>query len=69
VARVGGHPLNIVELPRREGDLGMLIACSDRLKQVLDWQPQYDDLDFIVRTALLWERKMVSKRVPLSSVA
>lgn len=69
VARVDGHPLNIVELPRRAGDLGMLIACSDRLKQVLDWQPQYDDLDFIVRTALLWERKMASKPAPLSSVA
>jgi len=69
VARVGGHPLNIVELPRREGDLAMLIACSDRLKRVLDWQPQYDDLDFIVRTALLWERKMVAMRPPLSSVA
>lgn len=69
VARVGGHPLNIVELPRREGDLAKLIACSDRLKQVLDWHPQYDDLDFIVRTALLWERKMVSRHAPLSSVA
>jgi len=69
VARVGGQPLNIVELPRREGDLAKLIACSDRLKKVLDWQPQYDDLDFIVRTALVWERKLVSKRMPLSSVA
>lgn len=69
VARVGGHPLNIVELPRREGDLAMLIACSDRLKQVLDWHPQYDDLDFIVRTALTWERKMVGERARLTSVA
>lgn len=69
VARVGGHPLNIVEFPRRDGDLAMLIACSDRLKQVLDWHPQYDDLDFIVRTALTWERKMVSQHAPLSSVA
>ncbi|WP_222615702.1 UDP-glucose 4-epimerase GalE [Dyella telluris] len=69
VARVGGHPLNIVELPRREGDLAMLIACSDRLKQVLDWHPQYDDLDFIVRTALTWERKMVGEHARLSSVA
>ena len=68
VARVGGAPLNIVELPRREGDLAKLIACSDRLKAVLHWQPQYDDLDFIVRTALLWERRMVA-RAPLSSVA
>lgn len=69
VQRVGGHPLNIIELPRREGDLGMLIACSDRLKQVLDWQPQYDDLDFIVRTALVWERKLAGRRAPLTSVA
>ncbi|AIF48409.1 UDP-glucose 4-epimerase GalE [Dyella japonica] len=69
VARVGGHPLNIVELPRREGDLAMLIACSDRLKQVLDWHPQYDDLDFIVHTALAWELKMAAARAPLSSVA
>jgi UDP-glucose 4-epimerase len=69
VARVGGQPLNIVELPRREGDLAKLIACSDRLKQMLDWQPQYDDLDFIVRTALAWERKLGSKRMPLPSVA
>ncbi len=69
VARVGGQPLNIVEMPRREGDLAKLIACSDRLKQVLDWQPQYDDLDFIVRTALQWERKLASQHAPLSSVA
>lgn len=69
VARVGGHPLNIIEMPRREGDLAKLIACSDRLKQVLDWHPQYDDLDFIVRTALVWERKLAGNRMPLSSVA
>jgi UDP-glucose 4-epimerase len=36
----------------------MLIACSDRLQHVLDWQPRYDNLDFIVRTAFLWEQKL-----------
>jgi UDP-glucose 4-epimerase len=39
----------------------MLIARSERLKQRLDWQPKYDDLDFIVRTALLWEQKLARK--------
>jgi len=58
VTRIGGHPLTVLELPRRAGDLPMLIACSDRLKEVLDWQPRYDDLDVIVRTALQWERKL-----------
>jgi UDP-glucose 4-epimerase len=69
VQRVGGQPLSVVELPRRAGDIPMLIARSGRLKQELDWQPQYDDLDFIVRTALLWERQLVRKSVPLASAS
>jgi UDP-glucose 4-epimerase len=69
VARAGGKALKVIELPRRAGDIPMLIACSDRLKQVLDWQPRYDDLDFIVGTALRWEQQLMCKRVPLSSVA
>ena len=55
VARVSGRPLRVVEEPRRAGDPAVLIARSDRLKQVLGWQPQHDDLEFIVRTALQWE--------------
>jgi UDP-glucose 4-epimerase len=35
----------------------MLIARSDRLQRVLGWTPRHDDLDFIVGTALRWERK------------
>jgi len=57
VARISGRALNIVEEPRREGDPPMLIARSEQLKKVLDWQPRHDDLDFIVKTALAWERK------------
>lgn len=58
VARVSGRALNIVEEARRPGDPASLVACSDRLKQLLGWQPQYDDLDFIVRTALDWEARL-----------
>lgn len=61
VQRVGGHPLTVIELPRRAGDTPMLVARSERLKQRLDWRPQYDDLDFIVRTALLWEQQLARK--------
>lgn len=69
VQRVGGHPLAVVEQPRRPGDTPMLVACSDRLKQQLDWRPQYDDLDFLVRTALLWEQKLARQPVTLASGA
>ncbi|MET0330849.1 MAG: UDP-glucose 4-epimerase GalE [Dyella sp.] len=68
VQRVGGHALNVIELPRREGDIPQLIACSDRLQQQLGWQPHHDDLDFIVGTALAWERQL-AQRAPLISAA
>ena len=57
VARVSGRALTLIEEPRRAGDPPMLIARSERLKDVLGWQPRHDDLDFIVRTALEWERR------------
>jgi UDP-glucose 4-epimerase len=69
VTRAGGKPLNVIELPRRAGDIPMLIACSDELKRVLNWKPRYDDLDFIVGSALRWEQQLMLRRVPLSSVA
>lgn len=69
VARAGGHPLNVVELPRRPGDIPHLIARSDKLRAVLGWEPRYDDLDFIVRTALNWEYQLAGALPPIASVA
>lgn len=68
VARASGHALNVVELPRRPGDIPHLIACSDKLRAVLGWEPRYDDLDFIVRTALSWEYQLAEAN-PIASVA
>jgi UDP-glucose 4-epimerase len=62
VERVSGKSLNVILEPRRAGDPPALVARSERLKSILDWQPQHDDLDFIVRTALDWERKLHRER-------
>jgi UDP-glucose 4-epimerase len=48
--------LHTIVSPRRLGDPPALIAKVDRIKQILDWRPSYDDLDLIVRSALAWER-------------
>lgn len=58
VQRVSGQTLTVIEQPRRAGDPPMLIARADRLRERLGWVPRHDDLDFIVRTALEWERKL-----------
>jgi UDP-glucose 4-epimerase len=61
VERIAGRPLELVEEPRRAGDPPMLIARSERLQALLGWKPRHDDLDFIVRTALAWERQNTAR--------
>ncbi len=58
VDRASGKPVVRREEPRRAGDPPVLIATADKIRQVLGWQPRHDDLDFIVQTALRWERKL-----------
>jgi len=62
VNRVNGTPIRVVEEQRRAGDPPALIARADRIRAMLGWTPQYDDLDFIVKTSLDWERKLLKKR-------
>jgi UDP-glucose 4-epimerase len=61
VNRVNGKPINVKEEARRAGDPPALIARADKIRQVLGWKPRYDDLDFIVKTSLDWERKLRDK--------
>lgn len=42
---------------RRAGDIEQIIACNDKIREKLNWQPQYDNLNEMVRTALEWEQK------------
>ncbi len=58
VQRVSGRSLAIREADRRAGDPPALTADSRRIRHVLGWQPRHDDLAFIVRTALEWERRL-----------
>lgn len=56
--RVSGVDFNIVEAPRRTGDSAKLIANADRIRRVLDWTPQFDDLELICRSAFDWEQTL-----------
>ena len=56
VEKVADRQLQISELPRRAGDPPNLIAIADKIRNVLQWTPRYDDLETIVRSAYQWEK-------------
>jgi UDP-glucose 4-epimerase len=58
VERVHGAKLNVKYVPRRAGDAAAIVASSDKAKAILAWKPQHENLDFIVDTALRWERHL-----------
>lgn len=61
VNRVHGEPITVIEEPRRPGDPPALTANVDKIHATLDWEPQLDDLDTIVKTALDWEKTLMAR--------
>ena len=39
---------------RRPGDPGVLVADPSKANQILNWKPQFSDLDNIIKTAYEW---------------
>ncbi len=55
--RVTGRDIQVIDAPRRDGDPARLVADSTAARQQLGWQPQYADLDTIIKHAWDWELK------------
>ncbi len=49
--RVTGHPIPEKVTPRRAGDPAALVAKNDKAREVLGWEPKYDDIELIIKTA------------------
>lgn len=56
--KVSGVDFKVVESDRRPGDPPTLIAANNKIKSVLQWKPERDDLELICRTSYLWESKL-----------
>ncbi|EGV51596.1 UDP-glucose 4-epimerase GalE [Candidatus Endoriftia persephone] len=56
VERLSETPLNVVESPRRPGDLPSMIARAERIRQLFGWKPRFESLDAIVSSSLAWEK-------------
>ena len=60
VKRVAKVDFRVEKVSRRAGDPAQIVAASDRIRSVLGWRPQFDDLTTIVSHALGWERKLMA---------
>lgn len=59
VKEVSGVDFKVVYKDRRKGDPPALVADNRKLIEILKWQPKYDNLDFIIQTALNWEKAYI----------
>ncbi|GLR93808.1 MULTISPECIES: UDP-glucose 4-epimerase GalE [Bradyrhizobium] len=62
VRRVSGRSFAVQYAPRRPGDIMTMVADTSRIRGLLDWRPQYDDLETIAAHALAWEDKLFRER-------
>ena len=55
--RVSGVDFKVELAPRRAGDPSVLIADNSKIKSLTSWQPRYDNLEKICKSAYEWELK------------
>lgn len=55
--RVTQREIQVAERHRRPGDPPILVGSSDKARSVLNWQPQYADLDTILTHAWQWHQQ------------
>ncbi len=58
VKEVSGTDFKIEVTERREGDPAKVVADNGKILSMTGWKPELDDLRFIVKTALEWEKKL-----------
>ena len=61
-----GHAISKTNAPRRLGDPMALTADSSRLKKETGWAPKYNNLGFIIKSALDWEQKLQNNKKQLA---
>ncbi|MGZ3745321.1 MAG: NAD-dependent epimerase/dehydratase family protein, partial [Pseudobdellovibrionaceae bacterium] len=58
VESVIGKKLTVEVAPRRDGDAETLISKAEKIKNILGWVPEHDNLSYIVKSAIEWEKKL-----------
>ena len=46
--------------PKRSGDSKFVVANPDKFMKIMNWKPKFDNLEYILKTAYEWEKKLNS---------
>ncbi|EPC1832725.1 UDP-glucose 4-epimerase GalE [Campylobacter jejuni] len=55
--KVSGVDFKVELAPRRAGDPSVLISDASKIRNLTSWQPKYDDLELICKSAFDWEKQ------------
>ena len=61
--KITGNKIKFAYDKRRPGDSEKLISNVEKLHQNINWNPKYNNLDFIIQTAINWEKKIHEKNL------
>ena len=61
VKKVSNVDFKVNLSPRRAGDPAAIVAKADKIRSVLGWKPQYDNVEGIVTNAFNWEKHLKTR--------
>lgn len=64
--KVSGVKFKVIESKRREGDYANIISKASRIKAEFNWQPEFDELDVILKSSFEWEKVKLNMKVFLA---
>ena len=56
--RQSPQKVNIIKTKRRSNDLIKIIASNNNLKKFINWKPKFNNLGKIVKSCIVWEKKI-----------
>jgi len=61
IKNISNSNFKVIIKEKRAGDPAILIADNNKIKTILDWCPQHNNLEQICKTAYMWEKTMLNK--------
>jgi len=58
INKITNKSLETIIGPRRPGDSKMIVSNVTKFTKYFSWEPKYNNLNYILKTAIEWEKKL-----------